>query len=76
MYKLPMQIGKTKVFLRAGQMAELDARRALVLSGAAKKIQRRIRTHQARKRFILLKEATISLQALCRGETSNSYFFD
>ncbi|GFS43835.1 myosin family protein with Dil [Actinidia rufa] len=34
------QIGKTKVFLRAGQMAELDARRAEVLGNAAKRIQR------------------------------------
>ncbi|XP_024015742.1 myosin-11 isoform X2 [Eutrema salsugineum] len=68
------QIGKTKVFLRAGQMAELDARRAQVLSGAAKKIQRRIRTHQARKRFILLREATISLQALCRGRLSSKLY--
>lgn len=67
-----MQVGKTKVFLRAGQMAELDARRTLVLSAAAKKIQRRIRTHQAQKRFILLRKATISLQALCRGEPSDS----
>ncbi|CAN7027785.1 unnamed protein product, partial [Brassica oleracea var. botrytis] len=68
------QIGKTKIFLRAGQMAELDARRALVLSDAAKKIQRRVRTHQARRRFILLREATISLQALCRGRLSSKLF--
>ncbi|XP_010470351.1 PREDICTED: myosin-11-like [Camelina sativa] len=68
------QIGKTKIFLRAGQMAELDARRTLVLSAAAKKIQRRIRTHQARKRFILLREATISLQALCRGRLSSKVY--
>ncbi|KAL0651033.1 hypothetical protein Bca4012_093724 [Brassica carinata] len=60
------QIGKTKIFLRAGQMAELDARRTEVLSGAAKKIQRRTRTHQAQKRFTVLRKATISLQALCR----------
>ncbi|XP_021888669.1 myosin-9 isoform X1 [Carica papaya] len=61
------QIGKTKVFLRAGQMAELDARRTEVLSSAAKAVQRRIRTHNARKRFLALREATISLQAICRG---------
>ena len=66
-----MQIGKTKIFLRAGQMAELDARRTEVLSGAAKKIQRRTRTHQAQKRFTVLRKATISLQALCRGEPSD-----
>ncbi|KAK2988516.1 hypothetical protein RJ640_026744, partial [Escallonia rubra] len=61
------QIGKTKVFLRAGQMAELDARRAEVLSNAAKTIQRRIRTHIARKQFVALRKATILVQALCRG---------
>ncbi|KAL9273556.1 Myosin-11-like protein [Drosera capensis] len=60
------QIGKTKVFLRAGQMAELDARRAVVLSTAAKTIQRRIRTHYARKSFIALRKATIDIQSLCR----------
>ncbi|XP_056848469.1 myosin-9 [Raphanus sativus] len=64
------QIGKTKIFLRAGQMAELDTRRTEVLSGAAKKIQRRTRTHQDQKRFIVLRKATISLQALCRGRLS------
>ncbi|XP_031398914.1 myosin-11 isoform X1 [Punica granatum] len=61
------QIGKTKVFLRAGQMAELDARRAEVLSSAAKTIQRRIRTHIAWKRFIALREASIVLQSVFRG---------
>ncbi|XP_059665774.1 myosin-11-like isoform X2 [Cornus florida] len=61
------QIGKTKVFLRAGQMAELDARRAEVLSNAAKTIQWRVRTHNARKRFIALRKAAICVQSLCRG---------
>ncbi|XP_052193140.1 myosin-11-like [Diospyros lotus] len=61
------QIGKTKVFLRAGQMAELDARRAEVLSNAAKTIQRRIRTHNAREQFITLRKAAIYIQSLLRG---------
>ncbi|KAK6232958.1 hypothetical protein SCA6_003031 [Theobroma cacao] len=61
------QIGKTKIFLRAGQMAELDARRAEVLSNAAKTIQRRIRTHISRKRFLALRKAAIDLQSVCRG---------
>ncbi|KAH9659158.1 Myosin-11 [Citrus sinensis] len=68
------QIGKTKIFLRAGQMAELDARRAEVLSSAAKTIQRRIRTHIARRRFIALREATIVLQSLCRGRLACRVF--
>lgn len=62
------QIGKTKVFLRAGQMAELDARRTEVLSNAAKAIQRRIRTHHARKRFIALRKAIIHVQSVWRSK--------
>ncbi|XP_020523198.1 myosin-11 isoform X2 [Amborella trichopoda] len=61
------QIGKTKVFLRAGQMAELDARRAEVLNNAAKTIQRQIQTHIARKQFIALRKASIHVQSLWRG---------
>ncbi|KAL6974576.1 hypothetical protein U1Q18_028760 [Sarracenia purpurea var. burkii] len=61
------QIGKTKVFLRAGQMAELDARRAEVLKNAAKKIQRQIRTYIARKEFIWLRKLAIQLQSCWRG---------
>uniref|UniRef100_A0A7N0U053 Uncharacterized protein n=1 Tax=Kalanchoe fedtschenkoi TaxID=63787 RepID=A0A7N0U053_KALFE len=60
------QIGKTKVFLRAGQMAELDARRAEVLSNAAKTVQRRIRTHNARKRFLAMRKASIRVQSSWR----------
>ncbi|KAL0322108.1 UNVERIFIED_CONTAM: Myosin-11, partial [Sesamum calycinum] len=61
------QLGKTKVFLRAGQMAELDAHRSEVLSTAARTIQRRTRTHIARKHLIALREATIYMQSFCRG---------
>lgn len=49
-------------------MAELDARRAEVLNTAAKTIQRRIRTHISRKRFLAIQKASINLQAICRGE--------
>ncbi|GFZ01423.1 myosin family protein with Dil domain-containing protein [Actinidia rufa] len=61
------QVGKTKVFLRAGQMAELDTRRAEKLNNAAKTIQRKIRTHIARKQFIALRKATICIQSIWRG---------
>ncbi|KAL1547136.1 myosin-11-like [Salvia divinorum] len=61
------QTGKTKVFLRAGQMADLDARRALILGSAAAKIQRRIRTYISWKYFAVLHSAAISMQAICRG---------
>ncbi|ONK66463.1 uncharacterized protein A4U43_C06F8340 [Asparagus officinalis] len=62
------QIGKTKVFLRAGQMAELDAKRAEVLGRAARSIQRQIRTHIARKEFLMLRKAAIHLQSHWRGK--------
>lgn len=61
------QIGKAKVFLRAGQMAELDARRAEVLGNAARTIQRQIRTYIARKEFISLRKAAIQTQSHWRG---------
>lgn len=69
---MPWQIGKTKVFLRAGQMAELDARRAEVLGNAARTIQRQIRTHMARKEFIAIRKAAIQLQSYVRGIFLNS----
>ena len=62
-----LQIGKTKVFLRAGQMAELDARRTEVLSCSAGKIQRKVRSFLARRNFIQLRMSSIQLQAMCRG---------
>ncbi|CAN1218264.1 XI-K [Linum perenne] len=68
------QIGKTKVFLRAGQMAELDARRAEVLGNAARIIQRQIRTHFARKEFISLRKAAMELQSYIRGNKARKTF--
>ncbi|KAD5317633.1 hypothetical protein E3N88_17579 [Mikania micrantha] len=61
------QLGKNKVFLRAGQIGILDSQRAGVLDYAAKHIQLRLRTFVARKDFTLKRAAAISLQAYCRG---------
>ena len=61
------QIGKTKVFLRAGQMAELDALRTEVLGHSAKKIQSKVRSFLARKKYIQLQLCATQLQAVCRG---------
>ncbi|KAK9149162.1 hypothetical protein Scep_007919 [Stephania cephalantha] len=68
------QIGKTKVFLRAGQMAELDARRAEVLGNAARVIQRQIRTYIARKEFVSLRQAAIQLQSCLRGKMARELY--
>ncbi|XP_062212403.1 myosin-12-like [Phragmites australis] len=68
------QIGKTKVFLRAGQMAELDARRAEVLANATRLIQRRIKTHLMRKEFINLRKASVQSQKFWRARLARKLF--
>ncbi|XP_010414067.1 PREDICTED: myosin-12-like isoform X2 [Camelina sativa] len=68
------QIGKTKIFLRAGQMAELDARRTEVLAGATRLIQRQIRTYLTRKEFIGQKRATIYMQKLWRAQLARKLY--
>ncbi|XP_038979493.1 myosin-6-like isoform X3 [Phoenix dactylifera] len=68
------QIGRTKVFLRAGQMAELDAQRNAVLGRSASKIQRKVRSYLARKSFILLRKTAIQLQAGCRGQIARHLY--
>ncbi|KAL8233454.1 hypothetical protein R6Q59_019554 [Mikania micrantha] len=68
------QVGKTKVFLRAGQMAELDARRTEVLSNAAQTIQRRMRTHIAHKQFIEIRKGSVVVQSFCRGRLAGKRF--
>ncbi|XP_068326692.1 myosin-15-like [Pyrus communis] len=61
------QLGRTKVFLRAGQIGVLDFRRAGVLDNAAKCIQRQLRTFVARKDFVSKRAAAFAIQAFCRG---------
>ncbi|KAJ8442805.1 hypothetical protein Cgig2_016271 [Carnegiea gigantea] len=61
------QLGRTKVFLRAGQIGLLDARRTEVLNAAARLVQGRLRTYIARRDFISIRGAAISVQAYCRG---------
>lgn len=69
------QIGKTKVFLRAGQMADLDARRNEVLGRAATSIQRKFRSYLFRKNLMMLRKAAVNMQAVCRGQLSRRMFY-
>ncbi|KAK9068732.1 hypothetical protein SSX86_012847 [Deinandra increscens subsp. villosa] len=68
------QIGKTKVFLRAGQMAEIDARRTEVLGRSATKIQTKFRAYSACNKFILLRTSAITIQTICRGEVARACY--
>ncbi|XWS31345.1 hypothetical protein CRYUN_Cryun23aG0068500 [Craigia yunnanensis] len=68
------QIGKTKVFLRAGQMAELDTRRSEVLGRSASIIQRKIRSFLARRSFIMLRRSVLQIQSVCRGQLARNVY--
>ncbi|KAI3697119.1 hypothetical protein L6452_29880 [Arctium lappa] len=68
------QVGKTKVFLRAGQMAEIDARRSEVLGRSAVVIQAKFLAYSGLKKFTLLRRSVIPIQAVCRGEVARSRF--
>uniref|UniRef100_A0A5B6YR02 Putative Myosin 2 isoform 1 n=1 Tax=Davidia involucrata TaxID=16924 RepID=A0A5B6YR02_DAVIN len=68
------QIGKTKVFLRAGQMAELDARRTEVLGRSASIIQRKIRSYMAHKNLVVLRLSVIRIQSVCRGQLARQLY--
>ncbi|CAI8605283.1 unnamed protein product [Vicia faba] len=68
------QIGKTKVFLRAGQMAELDACRAEVLGRSAIIIQKKGRTYICQKQYNLLRFSAIELQRAIRGQLARRQY--
>ncbi|WJX18339.1 Myosin-6 [Trifolium repens] len=68
------QIGKTKVFLRAGQMAELDTYRSEILGKSASIIQRKVRSYLARRSFVSIRLSAIQIQAACRGQLAREVY--
>ncbi|WRX08053.1 IQ motif [Theobroma cacao] len=70
------QIGKTKVFLRAGQMAELDARKGKVLGESAMVVQKQIRSHLSRKRYGCMRKASMHIQTAWRGKLARELYKD
>ncbi|CAE6162205.1 unnamed protein product [Arabidopsis arenosa] len=68
------QLGRTKVFLRAGQIGILDSRRTEVLDASARLIQRRLRTFVTQQNFISARASAISIQAYCRGCLSRNAY--
>ncbi|RDY10834.1 Myosin-11, partial [Mucuna pruriens] len=69
------QIGESKIFLRAGQMAELDARRALLLNNSAAAIQKHAKTRFTRRRYIALQKSSVFLQSICRGDLARRSYY-
>ncbi|KAI7749714.1 hypothetical protein M8C21_022110 [Ambrosia artemisiifolia] len=70
------QIGKTRVFLRAGHMAALDARRVETINSAVITIQRMTRRYLIRKRFLAMANLAVALQTLCRGRLAAKAYED
>ncbi|KAM7256748.1 hypothetical protein ACFE04_012489 [Oxalis oulophora] len=70
------QIGNTKVFLRAGHMAELDTLRAGILGDSAKVIQKKVRSHICRRHFLGLRRASVQVQTVWRGELARKVYKD
>ncbi|XP_058008760.1 myosin-11 isoform X2 [Hevea brasiliensis] len=68
------QLGKTKVFLRTGQMAELDAHRARVLRNSVTVIQRHVKTRATRKNYLLQRQASIHIQSQWRGKHARQLY--
>ncbi|KAE9590987.1 putative IQ motif, EF-hand binding, Dilute domain-containing protein [Lupinus albus] len=69
-----LAIGKTKVFLRAGQMAELDTHRSEILGKSASIIQRNVRSYLAYRSFISVRLSAIQIQAACRGQLARQVY--
>ncbi|XP_035381284.1 unconventional myosin-Va isoform X3 [Electrophorus electricus] len=61
------QFGKTKIFFRAGQVAYLEKLRADKLRAACIRIQKTIRCWLARKKYLRVKRAAITIQTHVRG---------
>ncbi|KAK9815009.1 hypothetical protein WJX73_004719 [Symbiochloris irregularis] len=61
------QVGHTKIFLRAGQMAQLDKMRTELMASSAIVLQRYARGFLARRRYQRIRKAIITLQAGVRG---------
>ncbi|KJE94586.1 myosin-Va [Capsaspora owczarzaki ATCC 30864] len=61
------QLGKTKIFLRAGKLAVLERRRERRLAECAVKIQSNFRRFVAVKRYRKIRKTAIGLQAFARG---------
>eukprot|EP01025_Chloroclados_australasicus_P055566 TRINITY_DN6759_c0_g1_i2.p1 TRINITY_DN6759_c0_g1~~TRINITY_DN6759_c0_g1_i2.p1 ORF type:complete len:1608 (-),score=236.01 TRINITY_DN6759_c0_g1_i2:671-5494(-) len=61
------QLGLTKIFLRAGQMAVMDKMRTETLNAAATNIQRHVKGYIKRRAYRIARDAVITIQKTSRG---------
>nr|GMC51843.1 myosin-2-like isoform X1 [Ipomoea batatas] len=67
------QVGYTKLYLRAGQLAALENMRKQVLQGTLE-VQKCFRAHRARRCFHELKGSVMALQSFVRGEIGRKQY--
>lgn len=68
------QVGKTRVFLRSGQLAHLEGARTRILSAAALRIQAAWRGHLARSELEKSKQAAALIQATWKGVLARRHY--
>lgn len=61
------QLGRTKVFFRAGQIAHLERLRQSRLHSSGVLLQKNVRAWLARRRYLRLRKTAVWLQKLTRG---------
>ncbi|XP_076847079.1 unconventional myosin-Va isoform X2 [Brachyhypopomus gauderio] len=66
------KFGKTKIFFRAGQVAYLEKLRADKLRAACVQIQKTIRCWLARKKYLRVQRAVVTIQRYARGQQARA----
>jgi myosin-5 len=64
------QLGNTKIFFKAGMLAQFEKLRSDKLHSAAVMIQKNLRRHYYQKQYIATRQSHIKLQALLRGHNT------
>uniref|UniRef100_A0A4W4FF91 Myosin VAb n=1 Tax=Electrophorus electricus TaxID=8005 RepID=A0A4W4FF91_ELEEL len=67
------KFGKTKIFFRAGQVAYLEKLRAEKLRAACVMIQKTIRCWLARKKYLCVRRAAVTIQRCARGQQARAF---
>ncbi|XP_077372230.1 unconventional myosin-Va-like [Festucalex cinctus] len=67
------QLGKTKIFFRAGQVAYMEKLRSEQLRKACVSIQKTIRCWLARTKYLRMKQSAITIQRHVRGHQARCY---
>jgi myosin heavy subunit len=65
-FTMPFACGHSKVFFRTGAMESLEGQRQTLLTTSAEKIQKSVRIHVARRRYLRVCKGFTKLQALHR----------